>query len=292
VAVRGGELPGDVWTGSVWECPSLLPLGGGRYVLVFSVQDPDTKAVLHYPVAVTGRFDGTRFRPERVARFDHGHDCYAPAVETAADGRFLAYGWSWEGLTEQGRREQGWAGCLTLPREISLRGDQVSYGLAADLSGLRTEHWAERDVRLTPGTAALERALGRGAAELRMAVEAGATGGFDLAIRSSPDRSEQTVIRYRAADGSLEFDRDQSSIWPEALGGVSRARYPLPPSGLVELTVILDHSVAEVFAGDSVVLTERIYPQRPDSELVRLSAADGPVTVVRLDAWRLDQVRA
>jgi hypothetical protein len=43
-----------------------------------------------------------------------GHvSSYAPAVETT-DGRFLAYGWSWEGLTEQGREEQGWAGCLTL----------------------------------------------------------------------------------------------------------------------------------------------------------------------------------
>jgi beta-fructofuranosidase len=113
-------------------------------------------------------------------------------------------------------------------------------------------------------------------------------GGFDLAIRSAPDRSEQTVIRYRAADGSLEFDRDQSSTWSEALGGVSRAEYPLPPTGLVELTVILDHSVIEVFAGDSVVLTERIYPQRPDSEFVRLTAAGGPVTVARLDGWRLD----
>lgn len=291
VAVCGGELPDGVRTGAVWECPSLLPLGGGRHVLVFSAQDLGTEAVLHYPVAVTGRFDGTRFRPERLTRFDHGHDCYAPAVEIAADGRFLAYGWSWEGLTERGRKEQGWAGCLTLPREIGLRGDQVTYRPAADLSGLRTDHWAERDVRLypgTPGSPGLERALGGGAAELRLTVEVGESGGFDLAIRAAPDRSEQTVIRYRADDGSLEFDRDQSSTWSEALGGVSRAEYPPPPSGLVELTVILDHSVIEVFAGDSVVLTERIYPQRPDSEFVRLTAADGPVTVARLDGWRLD----
>jgi beta-fructofuranosidase len=288
VAVRGSDLPEGVWTGAVWECPSLLAAGDGRHILVFSVQDPDTEAVLHYPVAVTGTFDGARFRPDRLTRFDHGHNCYAPAVETTADGRFLAYGWSWEGLTERGRQEQGWAGCLTLAREISLRDGQVRYRLAADLAGLRTEHWAERDVRLRPDAPGLTRALGGGAYELRLAVEAGDTGGFDLTICSSPDGAEQTVIRYRAADGSLEFDRDQSSTWPEATGGVSRARYPRPPSGLVELTVILDHSLAEVFAGDSVVLTERIYPQRPDSDTVRLTAAGAPVTLVRLDGWRLD----
>jgi len=39
---------------------------------------------------------------------------------------------------------------------------------------------------------------------------------------------------------------------------VSRASYPRPASGAIELTMILDHSVVELFAGDSVVMTERI----------------------------------
>jgi beta-fructofuranosidase len=290
VLVRGGDLPDGVWTGQVWECPSLLAAGDGRHILVFSVQDPGTEAVLHYPVAVTGTFDGERFQPDRLTRFDHGRNCYAPAVETTADGRFLAYGWSWEGLTEQGRQEQGWAGCLTLPREISLRDGQVRYRLAADLSVLRTEHWAERDVRLAPQAPGPTRSLGGAPYELHLAVDVGDDGGFDLTLCSSPDGAEQTVIRYRAADGSLEFDRDQSSTWPEAIGGVSRASYPRPPSGLIELTVILDHSVVEVFAGDSLVLTERIYPLRPDSDIVRLTAVGGPVTLARLDGWRLDPV--
>jgi beta-fructofuranosidase len=288
IAVRGGELPGGLRTGAVWECPSLIPVGGGRHLLVFSVSDPATAPALHYPVAVTGRFDGARFQPGQLTRFDHGHGCYAPAVETTEDGRYLAYGWSWEGLTEAGREAQGWSGCLTLPREIGLRDGQVSYRLAADLSSLRSAHWEEREVSLGAGRPALAGGIGARAAEIRLAVRIGDAAGFDLVLCCSPDRQEETVIRYRAPESSLEFDRSRSSAWPQAIGGVSRASYPLPASGVVELTVILDHSVVELFAGDSVVMTERIYPQRPDSGILRLEAIGGTATVTRLDVWELD----
>jgi beta-fructofuranosidase len=286
VAVSGSELPEGVWTGAVWECPALIRVSADRHLLLFSVADPAKTPVLNYPVAVTGWFDGARFRPETVARFDHGHDCYAPAVETG-DGRFLAYGWSWEGLTERGRAEQGWAGCLTLPREIGYRDGQVSYRLGVDLSDLRSGHWEARDARLTAGEPGLDHAVGAQAAEIRLALDLAADGGFDLAFYASPDGQEQTVIRYRAADGSLEFDRDRSSLWSQALGGVSRAQYPLPATGIIELTLVIDHSVAELFVGDAVVLTERVYPQRADSTTVRLSAVGSGARVRGFDVWEL-----
>ncbi len=69
---------------------------------------------------------------------------------------------------------------------------------------------------------------------------------------------------------------------------VSRASYPRPASGAIELIMILDHSVVELFAGDSVVMTERIYPQRPDASILRLEAIGGTATVARLDGWELD----
>ena len=52
--------------------------------------------------------------------------------------------------------------------------------------------------------------------------------------------------------------------------------------------MILDHSVVELFAGDTVVMTERIYPQRPDSTILRLEAIGGTAAVARLDVWELD----
>lgn len=292
VAVRGGELPAGLWTGAVWECPALIRVSDDRHLLLFSVADPSRSQVLNYPVIVTGWFDGSRFRPERVARFDHGHDCYAPAVETTADGRFLAYGWSWEGLTGPGREDQGWAGCLTLPREIGFRDGQITYRLAADLTGLRSRPWGTQEANLPVGGPGLEYEVGSRAAEIQLVMELDADAGFDLAFCSAPGREEETVIRYRAAGASLEFDRDKSSTWREAIGGVSRASYPRPATGIMELTLVIDHSVAELFVGDSLVLTERIYPQRPDSTILRLAGVAGGARVRRLDVWELDQAPA
>jgi beta-fructofuranosidase len=287
VAISGSELPEGLWTGAVWECPALIPVSADRHLLLFSVADPSKTPVLNYPVAVTGRFDGARFRPETMDRFDHGHDCYAPAVETTVAGRFLAYGWSWEGLTGHGREEQGWAGCLTLPREIGFRDGQVTYRLGADLTSLRSGHWGIRDASLAAGGAGLEHTAGSEAAEIRLVLELATDSGFDLVFRSSPDGQEQTVIRYRAPGASLEFDRDRSSLSPEAAGGVSRVRFPLPATGIMELTLVIDHSVAELFVGDSVVMTERIYPQRADSTTVRLNAVGRGTTVRSFDVWEL-----
>jgi hypothetical protein len=67
VAISGGELPEGLWTGAVWECPVLIPVSADRHLLLFSVADPSKTPVLNHPVAVTGRFDGARFRPGIVS---------------------------------------------------------------------------------------------------------------------------------------------------------------------------------------------------------------------------------
>jgi hypothetical protein len=55
----------------------------------------------------------------------------------------------------------------------------------------------------------------------------------------------------------------------------------------MELTLVIDHSMAELFVGDSVVMTERVYPQRADSTIARLNAAGRGTTVRSFDVWEL-----
>ena len=55
-------------------------------------------------------------------------------------------------------------------------------------------------------------------------------------------------------------------------------------------TDFLDRSVIEVLANDRTLLSERIYPSRPDSLGVSVFAAGGAITVKRLDAWTMAPV--
>ena len=51
------------------------------------------------------------------------------------------------------------------------------------------------------------------------------------------------------------------------------------------LRALLDRSVLEVFVGDSLCLTKRIYPTRPDSLGIRFFASGGQATLQRCACW-------
>jgi beta-fructofuranosidase len=166
---RGADEVDPIWTGRLWECPQLLRYGH-RHILIFSVWDKQTDtqrlaidvtsgtehdhggpAELHYPVVAVGTFDGRRFVPDNLQRFDHGANCYAPAAFSTPDGRILSWGWSWEGLVESARLAQGWAGCLTFPRELSIANDGTFAVVPArELVGLRGRGASIQGVSLAP----------------------------------------------------------------------------------------------------------------------------------------------
>ena len=54
--------------------------------------------------------------------------------------------------------------------------------------------------------------------------------------------------------------------------------------------LFLDRSSVEVYVNDSICLTERIYPSRPDSVGVSAFAEGGDASLVSLDAWRMGVV--
>lgn len=114
----GAADPADIW-----ECPQLVRVDG-RWVLILSLQH---RGVLGRVVAVVGdveTVDGRpRFVAERVGVLDEGNDFYAPQV-TDADGRPLLLGWVRQ--PDQDPAVSDHAGCMTLPRRLSLRDGAVT----------------------------------------------------------------------------------------------------------------------------------------------------------------------
>lgn len=272
-----------VWTGRMWECPQLAPLGD-QHVLVVSVWDDRSARTLNYPVAAIGRFDGLRFEVERWRRFDHGPDCYAPAFLIDA-GRVLAWGWSWEALSDQARREQGWASCLTFPRELGILPDgDLMITPAPELESARRDHVVLASKPLSAEQRPLP-ATGR-CLEIESEFALGPAGQVRLEVLRSPDGEETTSIAYDAGRSILSLDRTQASVWGEASGGVHEARLPLDPDGRLRLRVLVDTSIVEVFANDRVVMTARVYPTRPDSVGTAVSGSPG-TRLVAGAAWRL-----
>lgn len=114
--------------GFMWECPDFFTLGNKR-VLMFSPQGMTARGFNHRNLFQSGYLlgdwqPGQPFvRTSGFVEMDHGHDFYAPQSFLTPDGRRIVIGWldMWESpLPEQ---QDGWAGMLSLPRELSLSND-------------------------------------------------------------------------------------------------------------------------------------------------------------------------
>lgn len=135
--LRGSDpIAARLAPGQLWECPQLVELDG-TWVLILSLWDVDAPgAAGHGPQRVVWVSGSMAQGPENRdphftatggGELDAGTALYAPqaVLDTrATPSRVLVWGWAWEGTRShppQGQQPLDWAGCLTVPRELSLR---------------------------------------------------------------------------------------------------------------------------------------------------------------------------
>jgi len=233
-----------------WECPQYATFGD-RGVLVVSQWD-----LQHGPqhVAVTsGHEEHGRFTASPPVPLDHGPDFYAPALLRAPDGRWVLWGWAPEARTADWVREAGWSGALTLPRELTLADDgTVCQRPARELLGLRTRRILRATGELTGSPVDL--------GEVSRAVDLSATltGESGLRLVTSADDTEYLDIRLEPDAGGLVVDRGHASRDPRARRGAYTL--PRPRADAVDLRILVDGSIVEVYPAGGQVLTLRFYP--------------------------------
>lgn len=273
----------DLRSGEGWECPQYLPAQSGRPgVLIFSAwyEHGGPRCV----AALVGEEHGDVFEAGAPVFVDHGPDCYAPALLCAPDGRWLLWGWSGEAREDSWAVADGWAGVLTLPREISVSGDgTLRQRPAVELLALRGEHTVHTEgVAHGPGPVELG-SVGR-AFDLTARLEPTAAAG--LRLLTGPDGSEYLDIRLDPGTGELVVDRDHASADARAHGG--SYRMPCPTGEPVELRVVVDHSIAEVFlTSTGQVVTLRFYPTGDGPWRLQAHTAPDARLGYAVDAWEL-----
>jgi beta-fructofuranosidase len=120
----------NVWTGSLWECPQLFPLGDAR-VLVVSVWDAD---VPHHVACAVGSVSRGRFTPHTWQRLTYGPCYYAASAFADEHGRRGLMLWL------RDIRDAGglWTGALSLPHLLELDGGTVRCTPHLHLDGYRS----------------------------------------------------------------------------------------------------------------------------------------------------------
>lgn len=271
-----------------WECPQYATFGD-RGVLIVSDWDPrygPSHVTVH-----TGREEQGRFTADASAPLDFGPDFYAPALLKApGEDRWLLWGWSWEARDDGWTQEAGWAGTLTLPREVTLADDgTIAQRPARELLALRGERVLHRTGRVTQAeTVELGQVSRTFDLTATLACDPSATSG--LRLLTSADGTEHLDITLDPTAGQLTVSRDHASLDPRARAGT----YTLPcPAAKVadtpvELRIIVDRSIVEIYLASGQTLALRFYPLGdPPWRLQAHTTANGCADFA-VEAWELN----
>ncbi|MDO3527566.1 glycoside hydrolase family 32 protein [Ralstonia pseudosolanacearum] len=280
-----GELIAPALPCYMYECPDLFTLDR-RTVLVCCQQTMETGAGGNRRSDVAGymlgqidleraQFPHSGFRP-----LDQGFDFYAPQTLLGPDGRRLLIGWM--GLPVQPQTPtvaSGWMHCLTLPRELTLEGDQLMQRPARELAMLRSATIRVPDVDLEANTAFVLPQPDGGAWELDLSIRAECPAGWVLHLF---DSAQQSLSLAFDGVGTLTLRRHCP------MAGQINERKTCGIGGRVtRLQVFIDRSSVEMFVNDGVaVLTTCCYPAA-EPEAPRLQARQ-PLSLRDIHVWPLE----
>ena len=254
------DAPGDAESGgSGWECPQYATFGAHGVLIV---SDWDARRGPRGVLAFAGRAQHGRFEAGRPVLLDHGPDFYAPALLHAPDGRWLLWGWAREARDGDWVNQAGWSGVLTLPRELTLAGDgSVCQRPARELLALRTRRTLRRSTQIAPEQ---PRDLGEVSRTCHITVVLHPDGPTSAGLRliTSSGGDEYLDISLDLAAGRLVADRARASRDPRAKTGAYTMPCPAAsaPGTAVEIHLVVDRSIIEIYLPTGQTLTLRFYP--------------------------------
>jgi beta-fructofuranosidase len=256
-------------SGEMWECPDFFPLGS-KHVLLYSTAGN--------VIWETGELDPKEllFHSQRTGVLDHGV-YYAQKTQLDAKGNRVLWGWIPEKRTDAELRAAGWAGCMSLPRVLSLGAENhLEMRVAPSLSSLHDRKLASLAAHAAPA----ERI--RALPSIQIENLAG-----ELSWQTTKASFSFTLADQTGPWWSLKVEHSVSSSTLQ----VNEKSIQLPPSTAREMRfhLLLDASVAEFFCNNLHVLTSRIY-RKPNGPLrAQMPDSDFPV-LLTLEAWQLRSI--
>lgn len=243
--------------GFMWECPDFFNLAG-QDILLTSPQGIQAQGKHYLNLYQTGYFVG-QWSPQ-THQFDHthfkeldaGHDFYATQTTLAPDGRRLVFGWldMWESnLPEQA---DGWAGALTLPRELTLKDDHLYMKPVAEAVNLRESTLQEGQLTTSTTPTTLSADLSQAELKLDLDLTVFQDQNFDLTFEN---QQHQSVL-------NLHFEGATNEITLTNKNHATPRYATLQKNDQLHLRLFIDTSSAEFFFNQGeVVFSERFYTE-------------------------------
>jgi|AGTN01.3.fsa_nt_gi Beta-fructosidases (levanase/invertase) len=264
----------------IFECPDLI-LGGEADILIYSVMNtaPATQN-LHSSVFIPGKFDGASFKPFSTPKeLDFGADFYAPqTVKTPERTLLVAWMGMWGRTIPAAYLGKGYAGIMTMPREIEYRGGVLRQKPAAEIYKYFKERAKfkgiinkETEIDGVEGNSGLLKIKAK----------------YDSSFKVKIFKGEkcETVISYDR--GTITFDRSRGGY---KIQGNKREKDCSVRSGAVpkgefaELEIFPDVSAVEIFANGSFAMANAVYPFENSTGITFSSEKGTEINISYLEA--------
>lgn len=200
---------------------------------------------------------------------DRGFDFYAPHTMKDPSGRRLMVAWMGLPEIEYPTDINGWANCLTILRELTLRDGKIIQTPIPELESLRKAE-AEARGELQDETKVME---GFSGVTYELICEFERGDALEYGIEFLASDTEKTVIKFDATQGKVIMDRAASG---KVIGSKHGTERKCRIDGDVyKFHLFVDSSSVEIFVNDGEeVFTARIFPDIRSQE-IRLFATGG-----------------
>lgn len=241
--------------GFMWECPDLFSLNQ-KDVLLCSPQGIKETDKKYLNLFQTGYFlghlndDKNLFTREQFKELDYGHDFYAAQTTLAPDGRRILIGWMamWESPMPE--KEDGWAGALTIPRELTLENNHLYMKPIEEIKDLRTHSIDTANITLKEPE-----------------LIASKSSHIEVNIEHQFEYTQETITKFELKDAhnnllSLEYNVNNNEL---SLYRTDKDDYryaTIQNHQDLKLQIFIDKSSIEIFINDGeAVFTERYYTE-------------------------------
>lgn len=282
------EFQGEMETqlkefGYMWECPDYFELAE-KGILLFSPQGLKATGDSYQNIYQTGYIMGEKmdfstgqFQHESFMELDRGFEFYAPQTMENAKGERILIGWMGLPEIEYPTDKNGWAHCLTLPRQLQWRNGRLLQKPVEALQALRKngrgiEATLLEDTQTFPGV--------QGTTYELLCTFGHFTNNIGVKLRTS--EMEETVIRYDVHTKKLVLDRSKSGE-PFAINYGTVRQCHLDTKE-IKLHIFVDTSSVEIFVNEGEeVFTSRIFPAKESTGITFFAEGEAKITAEMWD---------
>ncbi|RDW18843.1 sucrose-6-phosphate hydrolase [Oceanobacillus chungangensis] len=273
--------------GFMVECPNLVFVDN-QPVLLFCPQGLDQNITPYQNIYPNMYVIGSAFNKETVSientsdlvNLDEGFDVYATQAFNAPDDRVLSIGWIGLPELDYPSFEEGWAHCLSIVKELSIKDQHLYQKPVAEMQVLRQNHevlqGSVQDEYLLLGSP------DKNVYELKLELDASASG--SLYLFADKQNTEGLKLSFDAKHDTISMDRSKAGIpFGESYGSIRTAT--LKRQDKLTLHIFVDRSVCEVFVNDGYcVMTSCVFIKDPQQTHIFLHGFEGNYTG---DFWTL-----